>query len=178
MNTIRLLERIFLILTVSLIAVGSIIAVTEASATSLLTLLLAYVGTFSVFGIFAIMLVSLVLHHHKNKTVRYVADVLFLACMIPFLATTVYGLAYVGDTLSIILLVSCITYIAASVTKLIGYVVLRAKPDMDSELDPDNDEKVIYILKWKRLLDKGVITPDEFQAKRQAILDFGEKEAE
>ena len=175
MKTIKLIERIFLILTVSLIAVGSIIAVTEATATSLLTLLLAYVGTFSVFGIFAIMLVSLVLHHHKNKTVRYVADVLFLACMIPVLATTVYGLAYVGDTLSIILLVSCITYIAASVTKLIGYVVLRAKPD---KLDPDNDEKVIYILKWKRLLDKGVITPDEFQAKRQAILDFGEKEAE
>lgn len=57
----------------------------------------------------------------------------------------------------------------------LGYVVLRTKPDMDSELDPENDEKVIYILRWKRLLDKGVITPDEFQAKRQVILEFGKK---
>jgi uncharacterized membrane protein len=175
MKTIKLLERIFLILVVCAIAIGLIIAPFDGMSGTLLTLVVSYSGVLSMFGVFATLLVGIVLHHHKNKTTRYVADVLILAAMIPVIATAIYGIAYEGGGFAVLLLVSTICYAVASVIKLIGYVVVKAKPDMTSELDPENDQKVIYILKWKRLLERGVITEEEFQAKRKAILEFGEE---
>ena len=179
MKTIKRLETIFLILVASLLSVSLIFSVFDHTSAQFLTVLLGFTGSFAVFGVAAILFVAIVLHHHKNKIVRNVADVVVAACMLPVLTAAIYGVAYIGSGAAIILsLVASILYVLASIVKLIGHIVIKAKPDINDELDPENDEKIVCIIKWKRLLEKGIITEEEFQAKRTAILEFGEKKEE
>lgn len=72
---------------------------------------------------------------------------------------------------------ACLKYFSKIDKHLIlSAIVERVKQVANVDYDPDNDKKIRNIIKWKGLLDKGIITKDEFAAKRAAILAISEEE--
>ena len=63
-------------------------------------------------------------------------------------------------------LVAVILYALYFLVTLIGYLAMGDKGDND----PDNDPRVKKLLGWKNLKEKGIITLEEFEEKRQEIL--------
>lgn len=67
-------------------------------------------------------------------------------------------------------LTSVILYAIYFLVCLIGYLALGG----DGDNNPNNDIRIKKILGWKELQNQGIITAEEFEAKREEIL-YGKK---
>lgn len=73
------------------------------------------------------------------------------------------------DSVAAILgLVSVIFYVVYFLVALVGFLAIGGSEGDDPETDP----KIKKITGWKKLLENGIISEEEFEAKRQAILGF------
>ena len=72
-----------------------------------------------------------------------------------------------ADLFGLLAAFGAIVYALSWVFELIMYIVRHADRE---DLDPDDDPKVQAVLRWKRLCDEKVITEEEYEAKRVAIL--------
>lgn len=154
--------------------------------------LLTYGTIFSVLGVFMIVLALCVgfgLYLSKDKgTVKTVgvgmllaANVVVFAASSRFLiAEDLSGVDAAADpdaiSISMVLgFIGAIVYfIALILWGLRAFAGVSTKGDSH---DPDNDEKIQSLIKWHGLLEDGIITEEEYQTKRAAILGIETKPA-
>lgn len=75
------------------------------------------------------------------------------------------------DTTFVLALVSSILFVCSLLVRFIIWIAIRVKPDIDKEDDPSRNPKVAAILEWKSLLEQDIITKEEFEEKRKAIIE-------
>ena len=153
--------------------------------------LLTYGTIFSVLGVFMIVLALCVgfgLYLSKDKgTVKTVgvgmllaANVVVFAASSRFLiAEDMSGLGSVSadpEAISISMILgfigAIVYFIALILWGLRAFAGVSTKGDSH---DPDNDEKIQSLIKWHGLLEDGIITEEEYQTKRAAILGIETK---
>lgn len=179
MRTLKLIEKILFIVAVALataaLALGKLLDATYLNAGyhSLATAIAPYAGMFGLIGGIAILLACAFVRYSTSKNLARAADAIVLAFFIIILVTAV---TTTGGLTIIFGLISAIVYAVSALIRAIIAIVERVKPVANVDYDPDNDEKIRNIIKWKGLLDKGIITKDEFAAKRAAILAINEEE--
>lgn len=154
--------------------------------------LLTYGTVFSVLGVFLIVLALCVgfgLYLSKDKgTVKTVgvgmllaANVIVFAAASRFLiAEDMSGVGTAEDpeaiSISMILgFIGAIVYFIALI--LWGLRAFAGVSTKGESHDPDNDEKIQSLIKWHGLLEDGIITEEEYQTKRAAILGIETKPA-
>ena len=182
MKVLKLIERILFIVAVALASFAITLSMfldelnTGGAAPGIATALQGLVGAGIVLFL---LLLGAFLRYNKGPVASKLGDAFALASiLLIFGSCFAYFAADAGGTTLLFGFVAGIVYAASAIVRLIIYVVKVAKPEMASDsLDPDNDRKVQLIIKWKALLDKGVITQEEFDAKRLEILGI-EKPAE
>lgn len=145
-----------------------------------------------VFGIFSFIYSSFTLDSFDQNVSTLLVSFIVLACVGFFLFFTENKIAKkIGQGMvtgyMAILLFCSITYIDKSVATifgltsvilyaiyflvcLIGYLALGG----DGDNNPNNDIRIKKILGWKELQNQGIITAEEFEAKREEIL-YGKK---
>lgn len=106
----------------------------------------------------------------KNEVAKIFGIAFTVACYAVLL-----GAFFVSDGSLAFLVgfVSAIVYAVSWLFALIVYAVGHAKHD---DSDPNSDARIEAILKWRALLDKKIITEEEFMEKRNRILEIEPKE--
>ena len=154
--------------------------------------LLTYGTVFSVLGVFLIVLALCVgfgLYLSKDKgTVKTVGVGMLLAAnVVVFAASSRFliaedmsgvGTAEDPEAISISMILgfigAIVYFIALILWGLRAFAGVSTKGDSH---DPDNDEKIQSLIKWHGLLEDGIITEEEYQTKRAAILGIETKPA-
>lgn len=117
-------------------------------------IVLAFVGFFLFFA--------------ENKIAKKIGQGIVTGYMVILL----YGsITYIEKSVAAIFgLTSAILYAIYYLVCLIGYLALGSEGDNN----PNNDIRIKKILGWKELQNQGIITAEEFEAKREEIL-YGKK---
>lgn len=119
------------------------------------------------------LLVGAMLRYNKNETLARIADAFLITIFVSIFSCCIFLILNNSTATTPLLgLVSAILYAVSSLLRFIIYLYGVIKPVQGEDFDPDNDKKIQLIIKWKGLLDKGVITKEEFEAKRVEILNL------
>ena len=184
MKVLKIVERIFFVLAV-IVAIAACCmsrALDEFSAKAAPGALTAVSGYYLLgagIGI-ALLAVGALIRYNPNRIASLVGDglvlsffaILFGSCLAYLMSGGYYGITILLG------LVAAILYAIYAIVRLIIFIVSIVKPAGTTDNDPDNDKRIILITKWKNLLDKGIITKDEFAVKRNEILDITEEKAD
>ena len=100
-----------------------------------------------------------------NNITKKIGLGLSTACM---LGLAYYALKTLGEapTSSIVSLVAVILYVLYFGVNLLGYLILGN----NCENEPDKDPKIKAVLKWRKMVEEGIISKEEFEATRQEVL--------
>lgn len=154
--------------------------------------LLTYGTIFSVLGVFMIVLALCVgfgLYLSKDKgTVKTVGVGMLLAAnVVVFAASSRFliaedmsgvGTAEDPEAISISMILGFIGAIVYFIALILwGLRAFAGVSTKGESHDPDNDEKIQSLIKWHGLLEDGIITEEEYQTKRAAILGIETKPA-
>lgn len=154
--------------------------------------LLTYGTVFSVLGVFLIVLALCVgfgLYLSKDKgTVKTVGVGMLLAAnVVVFAASSRFliaedmsgvGTAEDPEAISISMILGFIGAIVYFIALILwGLRAFAGVSTKGESHDPDNDEKIQSLIKWHGLLEDGIITEEEYQTKRAAILGIETKPA-
>ena len=77
-----------------------------------------------------------------------------------------------NSTAAIIGLCSVVLYVIYFIVVFVGHLAMGEKIDNDPEKDP----RIVKILGWKKLKEEGIISEEEFEEKRVAILGLKKKD--
>lgn len=78
-----------------------------------------------------------------------------------------------NSTAAIFGLFSVVLYAIYFIVVFVGYLAMGDKADNDPEKDP----RITKILGWKKLKEEGIISEEEFEEKRVAILGLKKKDS-
>ena len=107
-------------------------------------------------GFAVLLVVGALLRFNENKVTAHVGDAFTI---VAFSTLFVVGLTVPGGNSMTFAIVSGSIYAVSAIFRLIIAIVARVKPEVKhDDFDPDNDEKIKNIIKWKNLLNKGIIT--------------------
>lgn len=177
MKSLKLLEKILFGIAVSLIIVGFLLSalIDEAEGISGLFALSVGLMPFSVVLFLAIFLVGAFLFYSNNKIARLIGGPTVAAYFIILFGTSINGMEY-SITL-FLAFIATIIFVFAMVLFAVHCFILFIKKDTKklAKHDPDNDETIQVLIKWKDLLENEVITQEEFDVKRKAILELNEE---
>lgn len=163
MKVFNVIKKIILILSFVLLGVCFVLAgitlnsTDAAISTGLLMFVVpAFVGFF-LFG-------------SENKIANKIGMGLTTAAMLIelFFALTSLG----NSTAAIFGLFSVVLYAIYFIVVFVGYLAMGDKADNDPEKDP----RITKILGWKKLKEEGIISEEEFEEKRVAILGLKKKD--
>ena len=111
-----------------------------------------------------------------NKVVKAIGVGLTVGVYACMLALMVAFSAYeILPTAVVVGLVGAIVYGVSWVFEIIRFAITHASRD---DLEPDEDPKIAAIMKWRTLVDRKIITEEEFMVKRNAILGLGQEEVQ
>ena len=118
------------------------------------------------------VVVGILLEKSKNDLARRVGLGLALSTFVVMLGVSIPLLGNEdGFGYSVlIVLIAAICYLLAVLVRGIMAIVRLAKPLNEDTNDPYNDKNIQELIKWKKFCDDGIITKDEFEAKRARIL--------
>lgn len=118
------------------------------------------VGTFSFVGVF--------LMYSTNDIAKKIGTGLAVELM---LMSFFVGIMYLESGITAIFcLIASIIFILYWVVVLIGHLAIKEAPLLE-----DNDELIAKLNKWHELLEKEIITKEEFQLKRDKILGLNQQ---
>lgn len=159
MKIFKIIKSIFLYLSFVLAGVtfvlGSItLNATDAaiSATCINFVLLGFVGFF--------------MFNAKNSIVKRIGVGLTTGFMVVILYASIAAIAYSAAAILGVAAVS--VYALYFILLLIEYIAYNKSV----ENDPQKNPKIQKIIEWKKLLDEGIISKEEFEKQRQAILNL------
>lgn len=105
----------------------------------------------------------------ENKTANKIGMGLTTAAM---LIELFFSLTYLENcTAAIMGLCSVVLYVIYFIVVFVGYLAMGEKTNNDPEKDP----RIVKILGWKKLKEEGIISEEEFEEKRVAILGLNKK---
>ena len=178
MKVLKIVERIvFLVavvvsaaaLTLSLLmdekAEVPAVGIVTASATMLgagLTLLVLLIGAF--------------LRENKGPVASKIGEGFVLAAILAMFGSAAPVLFFneaAGLTV-VLAFVGAIIYAVDAIVRFIIFIVKIVRPET-AENNPDVDERIQNVLKWKQLADDGIISKEEFEEKRVKILGLDKK---
>ena len=121
--------------------------------------------TFSVLGAFWILLaVGLGSAAYLNPKFHKVGIWVTLVTYVTVLAISLVPMTGTNVGIScIVALIGAIVYFVCLLLNAIGCLIPKT-------CSPDNDPRIQAVLKWKELADQGIISKEEFEEKRCAIL--------
>lgn len=105
----------------------------------------------------------------KNDTAKKIGHGLTLSAYAVGLAYALLTLTAQGDaSLGALLMIAAAALLAAFyICKLLGVIMNKG---LSSELNPNDDIRIIRIKEWKHIMEEGIISEEEFEEKRIAIL--------
>ena len=175
MKVLRIVERIVFLVAVVLgvAALGFSLMLDEQAAEPAVGMASSVLPIF-VLGsgsLLVLLLVGAFLRYSKNDAAWRVGEGLLIVSFVTLLGVALATLA-VSDMpgLTVILaLVAGIIYAADAIVRFIIFIVRIVRPECASQ-NPDTDERIQNVLKWKKLADDGIITKEEYEEKRVKIL--------
>ena len=125
-------------------------------------------------GALVLLLVGGLLRFSDRDVARRCGEAFVIAIFAITLGIGLYGLSLEGVGLTALLaLVASFVYVLDAILRGIILIVKAVKPTAEEGKKADEEEQIRQVLRWKELQNKGIITAEEFEEKRQAI--FGLK---
>lgn len=180
MKVLKVVERIVFLVAVILGAVALTFSLmldegAEEPFIGIATVSAAYVALGAGF-VLLFLLVGALLRNNKNNVAAKIGEgFTLMAILVLFGTAAPVMLAGEDAGLTIMLaFVAGIIYAIDAIVRFIIFIVRIVKPEAAAE-DPDVDERIQNILKWKKLCDDGIISKEEFEEKRLKILGLNEE---
>ena len=167
MRALRITRKVLVIVACCLFGVAFVLPAFVESDGLFAALFSSHLGA----GIAIVMVVAgSILLFSKNAIARAFA----IAFTVSVYAFALLGFLAGGEGLVyLVAFIAAIVYLVSWLFALIVYAVGHAKHD---DSDPNSDARIEAILKWRNLLDKKIITEEEFMEKRNHILGIEPKE--
>lgn len=117
------------------------------------------------------LLVGAFLRENKGPVASKIGEGFVLAAiLIMFACATPVLFFNDAPGLTVVLaFVASIIYAVDGIVRFIIFIVKIVRPET-AENNPDVDERIQNVLKWKKLADDGIISKEEFEEKRVKIL--------
>ena len=173
MKVLKVIEKVCFIVAVSVavfaVALGGLL---DGEVAGLPEVMNALFGALGLGVVLAFILIGAFLYFVKEHIARKVGTGLLLAAFVLIFACALDALMNESEALSPIFgLVAGVLMMVAFLLRFIRWIVRTTKSESGEEgEDPMADPKVRLILKWKSLLDQGVITKEEYELKRKEIV--------
>jgi len=123
-----------------------------------------------------VLLVGAFLRENKGPVASKVGEGFVLAAVLMMFGVAAPVLFFTETAgLTIVLaFVAAILYAVDAIIRFIIFIVKIVRPEL-AENNPDVDERIQNVLKWKQLADDGIISKEEFEEKRVKILGLDKK---
>ena len=178
MKVLKLIEKVTFvaatILTVLALTLFSMLDTTLPVAGIVLPFFVSGVGIAVV-----VLLVGSVLHFVKHRPTALVGDALSVAIYAVVFGVTLAVLVAINakpDVSVLVAFVGVIVYMVSNLVRFIIYIVCKVN-NYEGQDDPEKDPAIQNVLKWKGLKEEGIITEEEYEAKRAKLLHLEKKEA-
>ena len=186
MKILKVIEKVLFLVAITVGAAAlSLSLLVDEGAKQPVVGLATTIVSFFIFGVGFVLLLIVtggLLKFAKNDTASRVGEGFALAGILSVFAVSLYLIVkaageatnakdVVISLSAIIGLVGGIFYALYAAVKGVIKIVEMVKPEINKN-DPDCDPKIQAVLKWKDLLDKGIITKEEFEIKRVEILEL------
>lgn len=177
MKILKTFEKVFFGVAIALIVLAMTLSGLIDESESIAGLLTVSIGLMplSVVLFLAIFLVGAFLFYSNNKIARLIGGPTVGAYFVILFSVTLEAME---TSISLLLaFIATIVYAVAMVLFAVHCFIVYIRKDTKklAKHDPDNDEKVQLIIKWKDLLERGVVTEEEYELKRKAILELNEE---
>lgn len=166
MNIFKILKKVFQSLAAVLFLLSIVICgivkddKTGALAeTAFLTMITAYVG------IYVLALVGIFLISATSDTAQKVGHGMTIST---FAIGLLIALMNIEDSMAAIIMIIAVIMLALYyLCALVIFIMRKSAGETD---DPNEDARIIHIREWKKIMDEGIITQEEFEEKRCHIL--------
>ena len=167
MKATKILGKVFQIIAAVLFVASFVIAcvlsrdsTTDAAYVVLVTAS-AWIVAGATAGVFLILA--------QNDTAKKIGHGLTLSAYAVGLAYALLTVTAEGDTSigAVLMIAAAAMLVAFYICKLIGVIMNKG---LSGELNPNDDIRIIRIKEWKRIMEEGIISEEEFEEKRLAIL--------
>ena len=166
MKALKITRIVLVAVAAVLLGVSAVFAALPTEVMGVQTVITQFVPYFTL-GVgtaFVLVVTGSIFLFSKNSTVRALG-VGFTA--VPYTVALTMLFVELTNIFGLFAAFGAIVYAVSWVFQLIMFIVRHADRE---DLDPDDDPKVQAVLRWKRLCDEKVITPEEYELKRVAIL--------
>ncbi len=171
MKIFKVLQKIFIF-----VALGLFLASLVAAAADL-EYEAAYVTTgLSMFGVFVLAAVGVFLLFSNNDTAKKVGHGLVISSYAIGLALAIMTMTEQIQIASVLVIIAAIALALYYLCALVIYIMKKSEP---ASIDnPEEDVRIVRIREWKRIMEEGIISAEEYEEKRQQILDIKTKSKE
>lgn len=169
MKVFKILQKIFMVVALAAFLASFIIAAVNLEGDA------AYLAVVSAnVGVFAAAAVGVFLLSSSNDVAKRVGHGLTLAAFAAGLALAImtFGEYSIAPILVIVAVAALALYY---LSVLIIFIMKKSSPD--SIENPNDDARVVCIREWKHIMEEGIISPEEYEEKRQQILGLKTKDA-
>lgn len=178
MKILKLIEKVTFV-------TSTIVTVVALTLLSMLDTTLPVSGVILPYFVFGtgfavlILLVGTFLRFVKHRPTALVGDALTVgvnAVVFSVALAAIISINTVADVSIIVALVGTIIYIASCLVRFIIFIVNKVN-NVEGSDDPEKDPAIQNVLKWKALKEEGIISQEEFEAKRVKLLHLEKKES-
>ncbi len=168
MKVFKILKQIFQICATALFLASIVICAIDMESAGnavYLTAMLAAVGCVVV-GTVGMFLLS-----SPHDTVNRIGHAFALSA---FTIGLTYALVNIeASTAAILMLVAAVMLALYYLCILILKIMRKSSPDAES---PNDDIRIVHVKEWKKIMEEGIISPEEYEAKRCQILGIEKKD--
>lgn len=118
----------------------------------------------------ALLLVGLTLSFTKNDISKKIGLGMSLAGVVLNAVVTVNTMVVSGANAPYFVYISLVGIVLFAASFI--FLAFAAADKKSGADDPDQDPSIQKLIKWKKLLEDGIITQDEFTQKRNMLLDI------
>ena len=176
MKVLKIIERVLFVLAIVVggAAIGLSYMFDEGAAQPVQGMATAFTAAFPIgFGLaLVILLVGALLVYAPNKVASFIGEGFVAAIMVLMFSFAIVflGKEPVGFS-ALLALVAPLLYALAELLRFVAYIVKLVVPSYAAESNnPDNDIRIQNVIKWKNLMEQGIITEEEYSEKRAEIL--------
>lgn len=167
MKVLKILEKIFLVIaTVFAIMYFATFGAYNYGDSSYFSIVSLF--SFPTILVLFMIVLGMLLLDNKSDIASRVGMALLLTGFVSLFAATIVSSSVFESV--VIGAIAWSSYFISLLIRGIEKIVLLVKPRAIDSDNPDNDETIQNIIKWKNLNQQGIITDEEFEIKRNQIL--------
>ncbi len=160
MKPFKILRQIFQILSIALFLTSFVMCAIELESNAeFFTMVLSFVGLSTLATVGTFLLSA------TNDTAKRVGHGFVISSFV--LGLTVAIMFIEASSAAILMLVSVILLALYYLCVLIVSIMQRSSKNIES---PEDDIRIVHVKEWKKIMDEGIITKEEYEVKRCQIL--------